>query len=78
MSTLFTTSGRKLKLLQAHDPFKQWWTLDEMRFCARCQHLFLGRDIRFFEDDCHVVHFGCPTFDCDGGFEDWQYPRLHL
>jgi len=75
---LFTTFGRKLKLLQAYDPFKQWWSLDEMRFCARCQHLFLGRDIKFLEDDCQVVHFRCPTFDCHGGFEDWQYPRLHL
>jgi hypothetical protein len=75
---LFTTFGRKLKLLQAHDPLKQWWSLDEMRFCARCQHLFLGRDIKFFEDESQVVRFRCPTFDCEGGFEDWQYPQLHL
>ncbi len=75
---LFTTPGRKLKLLQAHDPLKQWWSLDEMRFCARCQHLFLGRDIRFLADATDAVHFRCPTFDCNGGFEDWQYPELHL
>jgi hypothetical protein len=30
------------------------------------------------EDECQVVHFRCPTFDCDGGFEDWEYPDLHL
>lgn len=78
LQPLFTTFGRKLKLLQAHDPLKQWWSLDEMRFCAKCQHLFLGREIRFFEDELQVVHFHCPTFDCDGGLEDWEYPQLHL
>ena len=75
---LFTTDGRKLRLLQTHDRLKQWWTLDELRFCAKCQHVFPGRDIRFMEDKFQVVHFRCPTYDCDGGFEEWQYPRLHL
>ncbi len=75
---LFTTLGRKLRLLQTHDPLKQWWSLDEMRFCAKCQHVFLGRDIRFMEDEFQAVHFRCPTYDCNGGFEDWEYPRLHL
>lgn len=78
MSLFPLTNGRKLRLFQQHDPFKQWWSLDEMRFCAKCEHLFLGRDIRVFEDGDLEYHFRCPTLKCDGGFADWQYPELHL
>ena len=72
------TSGRKLKLFQASDPFKQWWSLDETRFCAKCEHLFIGREIQLSEDAKGVIHFHCPTPRCDGGWADWQYPELHL
>jgi len=78
MSFLPLTNGRKLKLFQRHDPFKQWWSLDELRFCAKCEHLFIGRQIKVFEDDDMQYHFHCPTLKCDGGFADWQYPELHL
>ena len=78
LTAMLLTSGRKLRLFQASDPHKQWWMLDEARFCARCEHLFLGRDVRVFEDEKGTIHFRCPTFRCDGGFVDWQYPQLHL
>jgi hypothetical protein len=72
------TPGRKLKLFQATDPFKQWWSLDEMRFCAKCEHLFLGRDIRLSEDEDGTIQFHCPTLNCPGSWADWEYPELHL
>ena len=78
MSALPQTEGRKLKLFQATDPYKQWWSLGEFRFCAKCEHLFTGHDIRLSEDEKGVIHFHCPTEECDGGWEDWQYPQLHL
>ena len=78
LSALVLTSGRKLRLFRQSDPRKQWWSLDEMRFCARCEHLFLGRDIQVLEDDGGGIHFRCPTRRCDGGFADWEYPQLHL
>jgi len=78
MHLLSLTKGRKLKLFQAYDPFKQWWSVDELRFCAKCEHLFIGREIKIYEDDNMIFHFRCPTLNCDGGFEDWQYPELHL
>ncbi len=77
-SSLPQTDGRRLKLFQASDPFKQWWSLDEMRFCARCERLFLGREIRLTEDDTGNVIFHCPTPGCEGTWTDWQYPELHL
>ena len=78
MSLWPITDGRKLQLFQQHDPFKQWWSLNELRYCARCEHLFIGREIKVFEDDDMVYHFRCPTRGCDAGFADWQYPELHL
>jgi hypothetical protein len=78
MSSLPQTAGRKLKLFQSSDPFKQWWSLNELRFCAKCEHLFLGRDIRLLEDDKGTIRFLCPTEGCEGTWEDWEYPELHL
>lgn len=75
---LIVVAGRKLALLRGGDPYKQWWSLDETRFCSRCEHLFIGRDLRLFEDEKSNVHFACPTLHCEGSFADWQYPALHL
>jgi len=78
MSSLPQTPGRKLKLFQQFDPLKEWWSLSETRFCAKCGHLFTGHDIRISEDKDEVLHFHCPTLRCPGQWEDWQYPQLHL
>lgn len=78
LTALPLTEGRKLRLFQMSDPYKQWWSLGETRFCARCEHLFIGRDIKVFEDETGVVFFRCPTLRCEGGFADWEYPQLHL
>lgn len=78
LTAMLLTDARKLRLFQISDPLKQWWSLGETRFCARCEHLFVGRDIKVFEDAEGVVHFRCPTWRCEGGFADWEYPQLHL
>ncbi len=75
---LLLGDSRKLRALQTADPLKQWWAITETRFCAQCEHLFIGREIRFYGEDDYPTHFGCPTPNCDGGFADWQYPQLHL
>jgi hypothetical protein len=72
------TAGRKLRLFQANDPFKQWWSLEELRFCAKCERLFIGRDIKVLEDENGNITFQCPTRRCLGSFADWEYPQLHL
>lgn len=78
MTALPETTGRKLKLFQQADPLKQWYSLGEMRFCAKCEHIFTGHDIRLTLDKDERVRFHCPTLNCDGQWEDWQYPNLHL
>jgi hypothetical protein len=70
--------SRRLKLLQQSDPLKHWWAVTEMRFCKKCEHLFTGRDIRIIEQENEPPTFHCPTHDCPGTFEDWEYPDLHL
>ena len=72
------TPGRKLKLFQANDPYKQWWSLDELRFCAKCGHLFIGRDIWLTEDEMGTITFHCPTPECPATWIDWEYPELHI
>ncbi len=78
MPSMPETPGRKLILFQQSDPLKQWWSLGEMRVCARCQHLFTGHDIRLSEPEPGVIAFHCPTIECEGTWEDWEYPELHL
>jgi hypothetical protein len=72
------TAGRKLRLFQASDPYKQWWSLEELRFCAKCERLFIGRDIKVVEDVNGNITFHCPTLGCVSSFADWEYPQLHL
>lgn len=77
-SYLPQTDGRKLRLFQASDPLKTWWSLDKMRICAKCERLFLGREIKISEDEFAHVAFHRPGFQCSGSWEDWNYPELHL
>lgn len=76
--SLFLTAGRRLKLLAANDHRTQWWTLDETRFCTRCETLIVGLDIRIEMDENERPIFQCPTFQCPGTLENWVYPNLHL
>jgi hypothetical protein len=78
MSALPETPGRKLRLFQQSDPLKQWWSLGELRFCAKCEHLFSGHEIHLTEEADGTIRFHCPTLNCPGQWEDWQYPELHL
>lgn len=78
MAPAVLTPGRKLRLFQESDPLKHWWSLDEMRYCAKCEHLFIGRDLKVLEDDAGALHFRCSTLHCESGWTDWQYPELHL
>jgi len=75
---LLLGDSRKLRALQDADPFTQWSSITEIRFCNVCEHPFIGRDIRFYGDEDFPTNFGCPTIGCKGGFADWKYPRLHL
>lgn len=78
MSSMPETPGRKLLLFQRSDPAKYWWSLGEMRVCAKCERLFTGHDIRLIETADGSIRFHCPTPDCPGTWEDWEYPDLHL
>jgi hypothetical protein len=78
MISLPETAGRKLRLFQISDPLKHWWSLGEMRFCAKCEHLFTGHDIRISLNKNDEAQFHCPTQNCPGQWKDWEYPNLHL
>jgi len=75
---LLLTDSRKLRALRIFDPFTQWWSITEVRFCVVCERPFMGRDIRFFGEDEFPTQFECPTPGCQGGFAEWKHPRLHL
>jgi hypothetical protein len=49
-----------------------------MRFCAKCEHLFTGHDIRISLNKNDETQFHCPTQNCPGQWKDWEYPNLHL
>jgi hypothetical protein len=78
MPAMPESPGRKLILFQESDPFKHWWSLGEMRVCTRCEHLFTGNDIKLVERTDEQIDFHCPTRECPGTWEDWEYPELHL
>lgn len=64
-------NDRKLALLQSHDPYRQWRTLDDRRICLACDREFSGREVRFKRASRSLQ---CPTRGCTGTPREWAYP----
>jgi len=75
MSALPQSPGRKLKLFQQRDPLKEWWSLGETRYCAKCGRLFTGHDIGISEDKDEVPAFPLPDFSVSRTMGGLGVPR---
>ncbi len=67
---LFSES-EKLGILRRTDPFREWGSLDETRFCILCEKTFRGRDVCVAEDAAGAVILLCPTPACPGSPYEW-------
>jgi len=70
-SSATQSNDRKLALLQRHDPYRQWMTLEDRRICLACDREFSGREVRFNRASRSLQ---CPTRGCAGTPREWAYP----
>jgi hypothetical protein len=66
----------KLETLQRLDQFRQWYSLDEKRYCLVCGKIITGRQIQVI-GGTHgngPLRIICPTEQCNAMPIDWVQP----
>ena len=68
----------RLSALRAGDPFREWHSLDDERFCVLCERTFTGRQVRIIRDRSGRFRLRCRTESCKAGPSHWVYPSRPL
>ena len=70
------SEGEKLEILQRLDQFRQWYSLDEKRYCLVCGKIITGRKIQVIGGTCETgpPRIICPTERCNAMPIDWVAP----
>jgi hypothetical protein len=63
----------KLAILQAADPRRKWYSLDDQRVCVLCGRAITGRQIEIRRDSVGRCSLKCPTPGCTALPNDWFY-----
>jgi hypothetical protein len=63
----------KLAILQAADPRRKWYSLDDQRVCVLCDRAITGRQIEITCDSTGAFSLRCPTPGCQSVPSDWFY-----
>jgi hypothetical protein len=76
VSSIELCDAEKLNVLRRLDQFRQWYSLDEKRYCLVCGEIITGREIRVIESTrgdapLRVI---CPTEHCDAMPMEWVPP----
>ena len=70
------TAEDKLDVLRKLDPASRWESLDDERYCTRCEHVISGRQIEVVGGTrAHgPLRLQCPTDGCAATMSDWTAP----
>jgi hypothetical protein len=76
VSPIKLSDEEKLEVLQRLDQFRQWYSLDEKRYCLVCGKIITGREIQVIggtrgNGPLRIV---CPTEQCNAIPMDWVRP----
>jgi hypothetical protein len=63
----------KLAALQATDPRRKWYSLDDERICVLCDRAITGRQIVVISASGGGYSLRCPTEGCPSLPSDWFY-----
>jgi hypothetical protein len=63
----------KLAILQATDPRRKWYSLDDQRVCVLCGRTITGREVEITRDSGGGCSLKCPTRGCSSLPNDWFY-----
>jgi hypothetical protein len=72
------TAEDKLDVLRKLDTAGEWQSLDDRRYCTRCEHLISGRQIEVAGGTrAHgPLRLECPTEGCAATPADWTSPHV--
>jgi hypothetical protein len=76
VSLIKLSDEEKLAILQRHDQFRNWHSLDEKRYCLVCGEITTGRQIQVImgtrgDKSLRII---CPTKHCDAMPIEWVWP----
>ena len=79
LSPLRLSLDDKLDALRKLNPTGNWQSLDDQRFCTRCEHIITGRQIEVAGGTrAHgPLRLECPTAGCPGTPETWTKLARH-
>ena len=69
-------TAEKLEILQRHDRYRKWHSLDEKRYCLACGQIIDGREILVVGGTRGTgpLRLICPTRGCHSIPMDWVIP----
>lgn len=70
----------KLEMLRRLDRFRDWVSLDEIRYCLVCGKLITGREIQIKGESSETEspQAACPTEYCNSIPIDWALPTHEI
>jgi hypothetical protein len=76
VSSIKLSDEEQLAILQRHDQFRHWHSLDEKRYCLVCGEIITGRQIQVSMGTRgnRSVRVICPTKHCDSMPIEWVWP----
>ena len=76
VSPIKLSDEEKLETLQRLDQFRQWYSLDEKRYCLVCGKIITGRQIQVIggRRGNGPLRIICPTEHCNAIPMDWVRP----
>ena len=76
VSPIELTDEEKLEILQRHDQFRLWHSLDEKRYCLVCGEIITGREIQVIwsKGENRPLRIICPTEHCNAMPMEWVRP----
>jgi hypothetical protein len=76
VSSIELSDEEKLAVLQRHDQFRNWHSLDERRYCLVCGEIITGRQIHVIMGarGNRSLRIICPTKYCDATPIEWVWP----
>jgi hypothetical protein len=76
VSLIKLSDQEKLAILQRHDQFRLWHSLDEKRYCLVCGEILTGREIQVIMGTLgkRSLRLICPTKHCDAMPIEWVWP----
>jgi hypothetical protein len=74
-SLIKLSDEEKLAILQRHDQFRHWHSLDEKRYCLVCGEIITGRQIQVAMGtrENRSLRVICPTKYCDAMPIEWVW-----